>query len=117
MINRFSVGGVIPDVTFLLDMEAAQGRERMRARNASSSLVDRMEQESESFYEAVRQGYLAVAEKEPGRIVVIDAAQSVDEVTKEISQHLLRFSTHRPCEARPADNRQLVSWLFQKTKH
>ncbi|MEI6416398.1 MAG: dTMP kinase [Verrucomicrobiota bacterium] len=109
MINHFAVGGVVPDVTFLLDMEAAQGRERMKQRNAQSVVVDRMEQESEFFYEAVRQGYLAVAEKEPKRFVVIDAAQSVDEVTKGIFQHLLRFSTHWPCEARPTDNRQLTT--------
>lgn len=93
MINRFSVGGVIPDVTFLLDMEAAQGRERMRARNASSSVVDRMEQEAETFYEAVRHGYLAVAAKEPKRFVIINAALSPDDVSQKILEALQRFNS------------------------
>jgi dTMP kinase len=84
VINRFSAGGVVPDVTFLLDMEAAQGRERMKQRNAGSSIVDRMEQEPEAFYEAVRNGYLDLAKKEPGRIVVIDATQSKEKVTEQI---------------------------------
>lgn len=91
-INNFSVGGVIPDVTFLLDMEATQGRARMRARNASSALVDRMEQEAEEFYEAVRFGYLDLAKKEPERIVLINGALSPDEVSQKIFEKLQRFN-------------------------
>ena len=92
MVNHFSVGGVIPDMTFLLDMEAAQGRERMRARNASSAVADRMEQEPESFYEAVRHGYLALAAKEPKRFVIINAALSPYEVSQKILKALQRFN-------------------------
>jgi len=88
MINNFSIGEVVPDVTFLLDMEVTQGRARMRARNASSALVDRMEQEAESFYEAVRQGYLDLAKKESERIVIIDASKNVEEVSKKIIKQL-----------------------------
>lgn len=89
MINHFSVGGIIPDITFLLDMEASEGRKRMEERNASSAIVDRMEQEPETFYEAVRHGYLALAKKEPERIIIIDAAQPMDEVAQQISNNLL----------------------------
>jgi dTMP kinase len=88
-INHFSVGGIIPDKTFLLDMQVAQARDRMRQRNAQSSVIDRMEQEPETFYEAVRHGYLALAKKEPERIVVIDAAQPMEQVTEEILKTLL----------------------------
>jgi len=92
MINHFSIGEVVPDVTFLLDMEAAQGRERMKQRNAQAAIADRMEQEPEAFYEAVRQGYLDLAKKESGRIVIIDAALSLDEVSQKILEALQRFN-------------------------
>lgn len=84
MINSFSVGEVVPDLTFLLDMEVMEGRERMKKRNAVSSIVDRMEQQSDDFYEAVRQGYLEIAKKTPKRIILIDAAASADEVSEKI---------------------------------
>ncbi|MBX9578079.1 MAG: dTMP kinase [Chthoniobacterales bacterium] len=96
MINYFSVGGVIPDMTFLLDMEAAQGRERMKQRNAQSTVVDRMEQEPEAFYEAVRQGYLTLAKEEKKRILVIDAAASVEEVSKKIMTQLDKYFLSTP---------------------
>ncbi|MCX6957219.1 MAG: dTMP kinase [Verrucomicrobiae bacterium] len=92
MINHFAVGGVVPDVTFLLDMEAAQGRERMKQRNAQSVVVDRMEQEPEFFYEAVRQGYLDLAKKESKRFVVINAVLSPDEVSQKILEALQHFN-------------------------
>ncbi|MBM3856334.1 MAG: dTMP kinase [Verrucomicrobia bacterium] len=93
MINNFSIGGVVPDLTFLLDMEAAYGRERMKKRNVASAIVDRMEQEPEEFYEAVRQGYLELAKKNPKRIIVIDALQTIDEVTEQILKTLHRFTS------------------------
>ena len=96
IVNHFSAGGVIPDMTFLLDMEAAQGRERMRARNASSAVMDRMEQEPESFYEGVRQGYLDLAKKESERIIVIDASRDVDEVSQKIMRHLHQHFASTP---------------------
>lgn len=91
MINHFSIGGIIPHITFLLDMETAEGRERMKRRNATSTVIDRMEQQSEDFYEAVRRGYLDLAAKEPGRIVVIDASGDVEEVSKKIMTRLHQY--------------------------
>ena len=91
MINHFSVSGVTPHLTFLLDMEAFQGRQRMRMRNVASTLIDRMEQEPEEFYEAVRSGYLDLAAKEPSRIIMIDATQSIEKVTEQIVENLYFF--------------------------
>src|SRR5882724_10777487 len=42
-INRFAVGGTLPDVTFVLDLDPAVARERMRNRPASVGAPDRME--------------------------------------------------------------------------
>ena len=83
-INHFATGGLLPDVTILLDLEVSLGRERMKERNKKVTTVDRMEQEAESFYEAVRQGYLALVAQEPKRWVVIDAAGAPAEVSDQV---------------------------------
>ena len=70
-VNAFAVGGTLPDLTLLLDLDAAEGRRRAASRKGP---VDRMEQEGEAFYEAVRRGYLELAEASPGRFAVIDAS-------------------------------------------
>ncbi len=71
-INNFAAGGCRPDVTFLLDLDAATGLARARARHADRR--DRMEQAEESFYDTVRQGYLDLAGREPERFCVLDAS-------------------------------------------
>jgi dTMP kinase len=79
-INVFAVGSTLPDLTLLLDLDAAEGRLRASLRKGP---VDRMEQEGGEFYEAVRCGYLELAQKNPSRIVVINA--SPDESVVEAS--------------------------------
>lgn len=81
-INDFAVGGTRPDLTLLLDLDAATGHARAVA--ASGEDRDRMEDQPLAFFEAVRQGYLELAAAEPDRIAVIDAAASVDEVFAEV---------------------------------
>ena len=84
LINHFATGGLLPDITILLDLEVSLGRERMKERNKKVTTVDRMEQETESFYEAVRQGYLELASKDTGRWMVIDASLKPEEVTEQM---------------------------------
>jgi len=43
-----------------------------------------MEQETDEFYERVRQGYLELAKQEPNRIVLIDGSQSADKIAGQI---------------------------------
>lgn len=81
-INSFAVGGILPDLTLVLDLDAAEGRRRAAGRNEAD---DRMEQEGAEFYEAVQQGYLNLAESYPARIVVVDASLDQDGVTHSIA--------------------------------
>lgn len=69
-INSFAVGNCIPDLTFLLDMDAREAYARLHRRERPA---DRMESEPLAFYEAVREGYLHLARTEPGRFVILDA--------------------------------------------
>jgi dTMP kinase len=84
-VNAFAVGGTLPDLTLLLDLDAAEGRRRAASRKGP---VDRMEQEGEEFYEAVRRGYLELAEASPGRFAVIDASGNEASVESLISAAL-----------------------------
>ena len=80
-INDFAVGGTIPDLTLLLDLDASEGRRRAATRKGPA---DRMEQEGESFYEDVRQGYLKLATEHPGRFAVIDGSLDEENVESAI---------------------------------
>lgn len=83
LINDFAVGECLPDITFLLDLDRASALLRMEERSR-----DRIESESEEFFDAVRTGYLALAEREKTRIRVIDASRSVQEIALDITAHL-----------------------------
>jgi dTMP kinase len=81
-INAFAVGPALPELTFLLDLDAATGHARAVA--ASGDQHDRMESEPPAFFEAVRRGYLELAAAEPARIAVIDAGQGIEEVFADL---------------------------------
>ncbi|UCG39801.1 MAG: dTMP kinase, partial [bacterium] len=68
-------GGLLPDMTVLLDLPVHAGLERVRARNEGSPdrAESRIDDEEAHFHERVRQGYLAMAGTEPGRFLVLDA--------------------------------------------
>ncbi len=77
LINRLAVGDCLPDITFVLDMDAKLALDRARDQTQADLFqdqVDRMESEQLTFYENVRQGYLDLANRESGRFVVIDAS-------------------------------------------
>ena len=84
LLNEFVLGTCIPDKTFLLDLDVEESRKRRMRRVRPVGREDRMEQLTQDFYERVRQGYLEVARKEPGRVKVIDASQAEDEVEEAI---------------------------------
>src|SRR5262249_46923570 len=89
-LNEFAVGGYIPDITFVLDVDAATAASRMKREPRKA---DRMEQQPAEFYQRVRSGYRELATREPKRIVLIDGAGDVDEIEKEIWKILCsRFS-------------------------
>jgi dTMP kinase len=89
-LNEFAVGSYIPDITFVLDVDAATAESRMKR---EARKADRMEQQPSEFYDRVRNGYRELATREPKRIVLIDGAGDVDEIEKEIWKTLCsRFS-------------------------
>lgn len=85
-INQFSVGSCQPDLTFLIDLEPHAGLQRVHQR--ANGPLDRIEQESIEFFQAVRQGYLALAQQEPERFVILDGQQPIEKLEKTIWEAL-----------------------------
>lgn len=83
-INEFAVGQTKPDLTILIDLPPEIGLARVHAR--SDGQLDRMEQEAIEFFEAVRQGYLDLAAKEPNRFIVLDGSHNIEALEAEISK-------------------------------
>jgi dTMP kinase len=81
-LNQWATGGLMPDLTVLLDMPPANGLGR-RARSA-----DRLEAEPLDFHERVRRGFLSLARAEPGRYLVLDASQSPEDVSRAIQERV-----------------------------
>jgi dTMP kinase len=79
-LNVFAVGDCIPNVTFVLDIDAISAKSRMQ----KPRRPDRMEQEPAEFYERVREAYRELAVREPNRIVLINGSRNADEIENEI---------------------------------
>ena len=73
-----------PDLTLLLDAPLELTASRAQHRNTTTGTTDRFECEQREFFERVRSTYRARAEREPNRIVVIDASVARDQVSAAI---------------------------------
>lgn len=80
-LSLFAVEGLLPDLTFLLDLDATASLAR-RAKTGQEP--DRLEREKVEFFEAVRQGYLELAAAEPERFFLVDARQTIEEMAAQI---------------------------------
>lgn len=80
-LSLWAVGGLLPDLTVLLDLPAEVARNR---RDGSGTEPDRLESEKIEFFERARQAYLDLAKAEPERFLVIDAAATVDQMQQQI---------------------------------
>jgi dTMP kinase len=73
-VGRVATGGLMPDLTLVLDMPAEAAAERI------ARPWDRMEQQGAAFHARVREGFLAEAARRPGEIVVVNAAAPIGQV-------------------------------------
>jgi dTMP kinase len=81
-LNRWATGGLVPDLTILLDLSPMEGLVR-RERSA-----DRLEAEPADFHQRVRSGFLALADAEPERYLVLDATKPPAEISREIQERV-----------------------------
>ena len=74
-----------PDLTLLFDLPIEVARQRL----SKNITLDRFEQEKDSFFEKVRQAYLERRKKHPDRFVLIDAAQTPEQVKAHIDKTVI----------------------------
>jgi len=81
-LEQWVHGDLQPDLTLLFDIPVEVARQRL----ANNISLDRFEQEQGSFFEKVRQAYLARSQKTPDRFAVIHAEKTRDEVQKSLEK-------------------------------
>lgn len=85
-INRFATAGLVPDLTFIVDITVEEVRRR---KVAAGMPFDRMEVAGTGFFEKVRNGYFDIAKREPGRFIVVNGMAPVETVEAEIWKALM----------------------------
>ena len=83
-VIQLATGGLKPDLTLFFDIEVDQAFARMRSRDQSGVIKNRMDRETAEFYSNVRSAYLGIAEREPERFRVIDASLSIEETHEKM---------------------------------
>jgi dTMP kinase len=77
-LNLAAVGGLVPDRTFLLVLDAADAGRRLSGEH------DRLERESKDFHARAADGYRELATRFPERIVVLDATRPAKDLAEEV---------------------------------
>jgi len=85
-IERVAINGMMPDLTILLDLDPAEGLKRAASRRGEGEGADRFEKETLEIHERRRAAFLAIAEQEPQRCVVIDASRAANQVEDAITE-------------------------------
>lgn len=78
MLNELAVNGVHPDLTIVFDIDTETSMARVGAEK------DRLESAGIEFHKRVRNGYLEIAKKNPQRIKVVDASQTIEDVQLDV---------------------------------
>ena len=86
-LETWVLGERRPDLTLLLDLPVEVGLERAGRRSTPA----RFERQALTFFDRVRQGYLSLAAAAPGRFRVVDAAQSLDQVSRQVTATIDAF--------------------------
>ena len=88
-LNMLATGGVLPDLTLVLDLDPAVGMRRIRGR-----ALDAFEKMDLAFHQRVREGYLEIARSDKNRVVVLDAGREPDalhgDVVRAVDECLAR---------------------------
>lgn len=84
-LSLWATEGALPDVTVLLDLDPASARARL---DADDKPFDRLESEKAEFHERVREAFLALAQAEPDRFVVLDASLPADDLAAAVRERV-----------------------------
>ena len=92
-LSLWAAEDLMPDVTILLDLDERVARGRLdRARTR----YDRLESEAAAFHARVRRAYLDIAERDPERVLVLDATLPADELAARIRDRVAAVLPEAP---------------------
>jgi len=83
---KYATGGLIPDLTILLDLDVEVGLKRKKQNGLE---WNRMDAHEVAFYERIHTNYLEMVKAEPERWVVIDSGQEWDTVQEELRKVII----------------------------
>ncbi|MEO6411341.1 MAG: dTMP kinase [Pedococcus sp.] len=81
-LNMWAVDDLVPDLTVVVDVSAQEGRRRR------GDVHDRLEAEEDTFHDAIRAHYLAMAQGNPQRYIVVDGTLAPDEIHAQVLDRL-----------------------------
>ena len=81
-LNMWAVDDLVPDLTVVVDVSAQEGRRRR------GEVHDRLESEQDDFHEAIRAHYLAMAQGNPQRYLVVDGTEPPDRIHEQVLERL-----------------------------
>ena len=88
-LSLWATGGVVPDLTIVLDMDASVGLTRV------GNDLDRLEQEPQGFHDRVRKAFVELALHAPERYRVVSAVGSIEDVSERINAAVEDFLSGR----------------------
>jgi len=91
-ITHFATGGLEPDATFYLDIPVSEGLKRKAGGDMAE--WNRMERKQLEYHHRVREGYLKLAQQNPGRWVVLDAGEEINTLQAQIRAEILQRITN-----------------------
>jgi dTMP kinase len=83
-VIEIATGGLKPDLTLFFDITVENALQRMTVHEKGERVRNRMDAEAVDFYHRVRDAYLGIAKREPGRFRIVDANGSVDETHEKV---------------------------------
>lgn len=91
-LTTLACQSLLPDLTILIDCDAEIGLQRARQRIEATAgpREERFELEALEFHRRVRDGYLSLAQQEPGRFVTVDGNTAISELSAAIADQALR---------------------------
>lgn len=89
-LNMWAVEDLVPDLTVVVDISAAEGRRRR------GDVHDRLESEEDTFHETIRQHFLAMARGNPQRYLVVDGTQPPEQIHAEVMGRLEQLGLVAP---------------------
>ena len=84
-LSAWAAEGLMPDVTVLLDLDPSVAKQRL---DGLDKRFDRLEAERDDFKSRVREQFLLIAESDPQRVLVVDAALPIKEIAGAVQRRI-----------------------------